>query len=108
MVSSTVDSPHGTIVMKKRPALSALLLILLAAAVSWLAVPWLQHTSFGQGETKSVNDHAYFFRLTAKYMHGNEPVDFDIVIGCAVRVTVYGDESSSYDAFRDPLFFVKA
>jgi hypothetical protein len=55
-----------------------------------------------------VNESAYFFRLTAKYLHGKEAVDFDIVVGCGVRVTVYGDESSSYDSLFDPRFFVKA
>lgn len=72
--------------------------------VFWLAAPWLP---LGLAQTSSANDRAYFFRLIAKYMHGNEPVDFDIVVGCGVRVTAYGDDSSSYDAFRDPIFFAK-
>jgi hypothetical protein len=75
---------------------------------AWLGYPAALAPSLAQDTTKSVTDSSYFFRLTAKYMHGDEPVDFDIVVGCAVRVTAYGDESSSYDAFRDPLFFVKA
>ncbi len=41
-------------------------------------------------------------------MHGDEPVDFDIVVACGIRVTRYGDNSSSFDAFRWPPFFVQA
>jgi hypothetical protein len=74
----------------------------------WLLAPFLSWSSQADSFTKSVNDSAYFFRLTAKYLHGKEPVDFDIVVGCGVRITVYGDESSSYDALFDPRFFVKA
>ena len=57
--------------------------------------------------TKSRNSGSYFFRMTAKYTHGDEPIDFDIVVGCAVTVSSYRDGGSSFDAFRDPLFYVK-
>ncbi len=57
---------------------------------------------------ESVEDHGVYYRLLAKYQHGDEIVDFDIVVGCGVRVTRYGDGGSSYDAFRDPVVFAKA
>ncbi|MDQ7249848.1 hypothetical protein [Dongia sedimenti] len=60
------------------------------------------------GYEKAAEDHAVFYRLRAKYLHGSEPVDFDIVVGCGVHVTVYQDNDSSYDAVRDPLIFAKA
>src|SRR5262249_30241117 len=82
-----------------------------AAAVAYAAsllLLALASPSYADSFTKSVNEHAYFFRLTAKYTHGDEAIDFDIVVGCGVRVTVYGDQSSSYDSLFDPRFFVKA
>jgi hypothetical protein len=54
------------------------------------------------------HDDGVFFRLKANYLHGSEQIDFDIVVGCSVRVTAYKDGEESYDAVRDPLFFVKA
>jgi len=56
---------------------------------------------------RSVEDHKVYFRLLAKYQHGDETVDFDVVAGCGVRVTRYGDGDSSYDASRDPVIFAK-
>lgn len=57
---------------------------------------------------RSQQNRGVYFRLLAKYQYGNEIVDFDIVAGCAVRVTRYGDGGSSYDAFLDPRIFAKA
>ena len=82
--------------------------VLLLAPFGERATTGTSPTVPAQTFTKSVNQHAYFFRLTAQYMHGDEIIDFDIVVGCGVRVTVYGDESSSYDSLFDPRFFVKA
>ena len=56
---------------------------------------------------KSRADRGVYFRLLAKYQHGDEVVDFDIAVGCAVRVTRYGDGGSSYDAFLDPVIYAK-
>jgi hypothetical protein len=55
-----------------------------------------------------IRDDGVFFRLKASYLHGSEQIDFDIVVGCSVWVTAYKDGEKSYDAVRDPLFFVKA
>lgn len=85
----------------------ALLTIGTLAACVWLARSWLGDLPFIGGFTKSVNANSYFYRLKASYLHGTEPVDFDIVVGCNVRVTTYGDNSTSYDAFRDPVVFAK-
>ncbi len=81
---------------------------LTVAVAEWLLWPSASQIARAPSVTKSVNDHAYFFRLTAKYKHGDEPVEFDIVVGCGVRVTLSDAVGSSYDAFRDPLFYVKA
>lgn len=85
-----------------------LVLVTAAGIAAWSATPWTTKPAHAQAITKSVKDSSYFFRLTAKYMHGDELIDFDIVVGCGIRVTVYGDNSSSYDSMFDPRFFVKA
>jgi hypothetical protein len=56
----------------------------------------------------STEDRSVFYRLISKYQYGGETIDFDIVVGCAVRVTRYGDGDRSYDATRDPVIFAKA
>lgn len=53
------------------------------------------------------NSQARYYRLTAKYHYGNETIDFNVVVGCSVRVTRYGTGDSSYDASRDPVVFAK-
>jgi hypothetical protein len=65
--------------------------------------PWLYPTV-----SSWFRDDGVFFRLKASYLRGSERIDFDIVVGCNVRVTAYKDGEESYDAVRDPLFFVKA
>jgi hypothetical protein len=68
---------------------------------------WRMSNTSTTAISKSTEDRSVFFRLVSKYQHGEEMIDFDIVVGCAVRVTGYGYGGSSYDAFRDPIFFVK-
>jgi hypothetical protein len=58
--------------------------------------------------SSSTEDRSVFYRLVSRYDHNGEIVEFDIVVGCAVRVTRYGDGDRSYDAFRDPTVFAKA
>lgn len=75
---------------------------LLLAVLALLAWP------IATSSATSVEDRTAFFRLLASYQHGDEIIDFDIVVGCAVRVTRWGDGDRSYDAFRDPVAYVKA
>lgn len=75
---------------------------LVATICALVALPLL--SSFAT----STEDRSVFYRLLAKYQHGDEIVDFDIVVGCAVRVTRWGDGDKSYDSFRDPVAYVKA
>jgi hypothetical protein len=60
------------------------------------------------GIITSTEDRSVFYRLMSKYEHSGEIIDFEIVVGCAVRVTRYGDGDRSYDAFRDPTVYAKA
>lgn len=73
----------------------------LIGPISICGLAWA--AAFGQ----SVDDQAVYFRLLAKYQHGDETIDFDVVAGCGVRVTRYGDGDRSYDATRDPVIFAK-
>src|SRR5687767_7699669 len=82
--------------------------VLAITAVLALAAYWLfAGPPVSPNFVKSTEDRSVFFRLVSKYRHGEEMIDFDIVVGCAVRVTGYGYGGSSYYAFRDPIFFVK-
>lgn len=60
-------------------------------------------TDLGESAEKSSR----FYRLKASYVTAGENVDFNIVVGCSVTVTRHGDNSTSYDAFRDPVVFAK-
>ena len=69
-----------------------------------LAVP---HRADAQSVTKSVERGAYYFRLKAKYSHDGQPIDFDIVVACGIRVDRYKSGDSGFIAGRYPRFFVK-
>jgi len=56
--------------------------------------------------TKSVNAGAYFYRMKASYSYGDEPIKFDVVVGCSVRVTGYRGGESAFGASRYPRFFI--
>jgi hypothetical protein len=58
--------------------------------------------------TQGVEDRSLFFRFIARYKLNDEQVEFNIVVGCAIRVTSYADGGSSYDAARAPVVYAKA
>jgi hypothetical protein len=56
--------------------------------------------------TKSVDvNKGYFFRLKVSLAYKGEPQDFDIVVGCNVRLTTYKDNSNTYEAGLVPTVF---
>lgn len=75
------------------------------ASETW---PWNSVHRTTPSFADSVRSGSVFYRLVSKYQHGDEIIDFDIVVGCGVRVTRWGDGDKSYDALRDPAVFVKA
>lgn len=81
--------------------------VLIIGAITLIALLFDCPSGKAQSFTQSTSDGSVFYRLKAAYLHGEERVDFDIVVGCAVRVTSYQDNSSSYDAFRDPVVYAK-
>lgn len=52
--------------------------------------------------TESVTTGAYFYRLKARYSYGDEPVEFDTVVGCSVRITRYRGGNTGFLASRYP------
>lgn len=59
------------------------------------------------GVTKSTERGSYFFRLKAKYTHDDQPINFNIVVACSIRVDRYRGGDSGFLASRYPRFFVK-
>lgn len=93
-------------VVHRRPF--AILIAVGAIALVLTAIPRGNEGARAQSFTDSVSDKSVFYRLQASYLYAGQKVDFDIVVGCAVRVTSHGDNSSSYDAFRDPVLYAIA
>lgn len=82
-------------------------IIVLVAAIGLAWRSWAPADLLDWSFTESSEDRSVFYRLIAKYQHGEEVVGFDIVVGCNVKVTSYGDGGSSFDAFRYPVVFAK-
>lgn len=83
-----------------------LIVLALALGLGWQFWPRVVGI-FGWSFTEDVSGRSVFYRLLAKYQHGDEVIDFNVVVGCNVRITRYGDGDKSYDAFRDPVVFAK-
>src|SRR5882724_2435397 len=83
-------------------------MLAIVGLATWLLLPTASRGPIAADPNDLVTDNTYFFRLTAKYLHGDEPVDFDIVVGCGVRFTAYRGTSIEHDVFiQDPWFFVR-
>jgi hypothetical protein len=62
----------------------------------------LGHWSF----VRSIEeDHGTYYRLKVKLTYKGEPQDFDIVVGCNVRVVTYKDSSTTYEVGLVPTVF---
>lgn len=68
--------------------------------------------AFGSlGFTKSVNvtspgqDRGYFYRFKASLAYKGEPLDFNIVVGCNVRVTTYKDNDRTVEVGVAPMVY---
>jgi hypothetical protein len=65
----------------------------------------------GLSFTKSVEvtapdqDRSYYYRFKASYAYKGEPLDFDIVVGCNVRVTTYKDNDRTVEIGIAPMIF---
>ena len=59
------------------------------------------------GVTESTGQASYYFRLKASYTHDGQPIDFDIVVACNIRVDRYRSGDSGFLASRYPRFFVQ-
>lgn len=83
---------------------SALCAVSLLLAALLLTLPYRAGTA---GVTQSEERGSYHFRLKAKYSHAGQPVDFDIVVACSIRVTRYRGGDSGFLASRYPRFYVE-
>jgi hypothetical protein len=65
----------------------------------------------GSSFTKSVEtttagaDRGYYYRFKASFTYRGEPLDFDIVVGCNVRVTTYQDNDRTVEVGIAPMAF---
>jgi len=57
--------------------------------------------------TESTDRGSYYFRMKASYTHDDQPIDFDIVVACGIRIDRYRGGESGFQAARYPRFFVK-
>ncbi|WP_145670032.1 hypothetical protein [Bradyrhizobium stylosanthis] len=61
--------------------------------------------------TKSVKvtspgqDRGYYYRFKASLVYKGEPLDFDIVVGCNVRITTYKDNDRTVEVGVAPMAF---
>lgn len=85
------------------------LLLCAIVPITLVVLTFLYFVGFKQKSTaQSVQNRELFFRLISKCQHGDETVDFDIIVGCGVRVTSYISGGSSYDSARAPVVYAKA
>lgn len=84
---------------------AGILVLFAAASIAWRG--WASADLLGWSFTESSEDRTRFYRLVAKYQHGDEIINFDVVVGCNVKITSYEDGGSSFDAFRYPIVFAK-
>jgi hypothetical protein len=91
----------------KRTSIVALAAVAIAAALFALSRTDAGQALLGRWSfTKSLVVHqGYYFRLKVKLAYKGEPQDFDIVVGCNVRVTTYKDNSNTYEAGLVPTVF---
>src|SRR5688572_12212882 len=104
-MAPTHDRGHKQLTMRRYKVACAIVVIA-AIGISWRT--WGQAPNLlGWSFTESSEDRGVFYRLVSEYEHNGGAVDFDIVVGCNVKVTSYGDGGSSFDAFRYPSVFAK-
>lgn len=83
-------------------------LALVVAAISVWDSEWARLRTGRWSFTQSVStDTGTYFRLQVRVAYKDEPVDFDIVVGCNVRRTGYKDGSSSVEVGMVPVVFGK-
>ncbi|MDQ7251717.1 hypothetical protein [Dongia sedimenti] len=75
---------------------------LAAVAFALVLTTFANSSARTDGFDTSVTEESRFYRLNASYMHGDNKVDFDIVVGCSIRVTTYMGNGSSVDVDRFP------
>src|SRR4051812_21130427 len=71
--------------------------------------PWLLFGLLSFTKSVKVNvpghDGAYYYRFKASYAYKGEPLDFDIVVGCHVKITTYKDNDRTVEVGVVPTIF---
>jgi hypothetical protein len=97
----------------KKVAPWAIVIILLVFGAE-LALPLIGEVRAllgGWSFTKSVEvispdqDRGYYYRLKVNLAYKGEPLDFDIVVGCRVRITTYKDNDRTVEVGVVPTVF---
>lgn len=89
---------------RSAPWIIVIVLALLAAGLASQAEP-------GRSFTKSVDvktagqDRGTYYRFKASFTYKSEPLDFDIVVGCNVRITTYRDNDRTVEVGIAPMAF---
>lgn len=103
------QSPDRPIQSKKRADVQALLVRRSTHIVQWIALSLvlLLPACAAMSVTESTDRSSYYFRMKANYSHDGQPIDFDIVVACSIRIDRYRGGDSGFLAARYPRFFVK-
>lgn len=81
---------------------------IVVAAISVWDSEWARLRTGRWSFTQSVStDTGTYFRLQVRVAYKDEPVDFDIVVGCNIKRTGYKDGSSSVEVGMVPAVFGK-
>ena len=78
--------------------------LVVGGLVLWQAFPYLVGALGGLSMTKAfVNKpQGFFYRFNANFSHKGEKLNFDYVVACNIRVTVYRGGDRSDDSFYSP------
>ncbi|KJC40905.1 hypothetical protein [Bradyrhizobium sp. LTSP857] len=55
--------------------------------------------------TAPGQDRGYYYRFKASYVYKGEPLNFDIVVGCRVKITTYNDNDRTVEVGVVPTIF---
>ncbi|QQO14351.1 hypothetical protein JJB99_34510 [Bradyrhizobium diazoefficiens] len=97
--------------MKTLPiSIFAIMVVLLSAGLM-LLIGQQRHLFDRPSFTKSVEvtnpgqDRAIYYRLKVNLAYNGEPLDFDIVVGCRVRITTYKDNERTVEVGIAPMAY---
>lgn len=94
----TVAAFVGTILILMLGAGTVLVIREFRALGGWSFTKSVEVTTPGQ-------DRGYYYRFKASFAYKGEPLDFDIVVGCNVRITTYKDNDRTVEVGIAPMVY---